>query len=159
MSFEYDKIVMTKNNVFMGKGFCNQGLFVLSISKVMNGNSSSAYLVDSYNVWHVRLRYASGGYIKKMQSLSLINNIDYSGLSKCQICATSKLTKRTCGSVSRETKLLELIHYVLGDSKQTMTRLPEQHSPMPPLDLQLLPHQQAKKCFKTLDPFLLEDNI
>ena len=77
MSFESDKIVMTKNNVFMGKGFCNQGLFVLSISKVMNGNSSSAYLVDSYNVWHVRLRYASGGYIKKMQSLSLINNIDY----------------------------------------------------------------------------------
>ena len=44
--------------------------------------------------------------IKKMQTLGLINNIDYSGLSKCQICATSKITKKTCGSVSRETKLL-----------------------------------------------------
>ena len=57
-----------------------------------------------------------------MQSLGLINNIDYSCLSKCQICATSKLTKKTCGSVSRETKLLEPIHSNLGDLKQTMTK-------------------------------------
>ena len=36
VSFESDRIVMTKNNIFMGKGFCNQGLFVLGISKVIN---------------------------------------------------------------------------------------------------------------------------
>ena len=36
MSFESNRIVMTKNNVFVGKRFCNQGLFVLSISEVMN---------------------------------------------------------------------------------------------------------------------------
>ena len=57
-----------------------------------------------------------------MQTLGLINNIDYSSLSKYQICSTSKLTKKTFGSVSRETKLLELIHYDLGGLKQTMTR-------------------------------------
>ena len=50
-----------------------------------------------------------------------INNIDYSGLRKCQICATSNLTKKTYESVTRETKLLELIHSDLGDLKQTMT--------------------------------------
>ena len=55
VSLESDRIVMTKNNVFVGKGFCNQGLFMLSISEIMNGNySSSAYLVDSYDVWHAR---------------------------------------------------------------------------------------------------------
>ena len=64
----------------------------------------------------------SSGYIKKMQTLGLINNIDYSGLSKCQICVTSKLTRKTCGSVTRETKLLELINYDLEDLKQIMTR-------------------------------------
>ena len=57
-----------------------------------------------------------------MQSLGLINNIDYLVLSKCQICVTSKLTKNTCGSMSRETKLLEPINFDLGDLKQTMTR-------------------------------------
>ena len=64
----------------------------------------------------------SSGYIKKMQTLGLINNIDYSGLSKCQICVTSKLSRKTCGLMTRETKLLELIHFDLGDLKQTMTR-------------------------------------
>ena len=29
VSFESDKILMTKNNVFVGKYYCNQGLFVL----------------------------------------------------------------------------------------------------------------------------------
>ena len=51
VSFESDKIVMAKNNIFVGKGFCNQGLFVLSIFEVINGNAtSSAYLVDSYDI-------------------------------------------------------------------------------------------------------------
>ena len=100
-----------------------QGLFILSISEVINGNaSSSASLIDSYDIWHARLGHVSSVYIKKMQTLRLINNIDYSSLSKCQICATSKLTRKTCGSMTRETKLLELIHYDLGDLKQTMTR-------------------------------------
>ena len=123
VSFESDKSIMTKDNIFVGKGFCNQGLFVLSISEVMNENAySSAYLVDSYDIWHARLGHVSSVYIKKMQTLGLLNNIDYLGLSKCQICATSKLTKKTCSSVTRETKLLELIHSDLGDLKQTMTR-------------------------------------
>ena len=42
VSFEYNKIVMTKNNVFVGKGFCNQGLSMLNISEFMNGSSFSS---------------------------------------------------------------------------------------------------------------------
>ncbi|OMO89770.1 Integrase, catalytic core [Corchorus capsularis] len=78
VSFESDKIVMTKNNVLVGKGYCNQGLFVLNIVNViMNGNaSSSAYMVDSMELWHARLGHVSISYIKKMQSLGLISNID-----------------------------------------------------------------------------------
>ena len=45
VSFEYDKIVMTKTNVFMRKGYCDQGLFVLNISEVINESESSAYIV------------------------------------------------------------------------------------------------------------------
>ena len=52
VSFEYDRFVMTKNNIFVGKGFYNQGLFVLNIYEVVNENSSySTYLIDSYYVW------------------------------------------------------------------------------------------------------------
>lgn len=31
VSFESDKIVMTRNSVLVGKGYCNQGLFVLNV--------------------------------------------------------------------------------------------------------------------------------
>ena len=79
-------------------------------------------MIDSYDIVHARLGHVNSGYIKRIQSLGLINNIDYSCLSKCQICATSKLTKKTCELVSRETKLLELIYYDLEDLKQTITR-------------------------------------
>jgi len=34
--FECDKIVMTKNNVFMGKEYYNHGCFVLNVANVMN---------------------------------------------------------------------------------------------------------------------------
>ena len=52
VSFESDRIVMKNNNIFVGKGFCNQGLFVLNTFEVINGNasSSSAYLVYSYDI-------------------------------------------------------------------------------------------------------------
>jgi len=36
VSFESDKIIMTKNNVFVGKGYCDEGLFVLNIAEVMH---------------------------------------------------------------------------------------------------------------------------
>ena len=36
ISFKSDKIVMARNNIFVGKGNCNQGLFVLNVSKIIN---------------------------------------------------------------------------------------------------------------------------
>jgi len=66
VSFESDKIVMTKNNVFVGKGYCDQGLFVLNISEVMNESESSAYIVDSYDIWHARLGHVNSSYVMKL---------------------------------------------------------------------------------------------
>ena len=45
-----DKIVMTKYNVFVGKGYCDQGFFVLNIYEIMNESESSAYIGDSYDI-------------------------------------------------------------------------------------------------------------
>ena len=58
-SFEFDKIVMTKNNVLIGKGYCNQGLFLFSVAEMNNDASSSASLIDSFDLWHGRLGHAS----------------------------------------------------------------------------------------------------
>ena len=41
--------------------------FVLNIDEIINKNaSSSAYLIDSIDIWHARLGHANISYIKKM---------------------------------------------------------------------------------------------
>ena len=93
VSFKFDKIVMTKNNVFAGKGYSDQGLFVLNISEIIN-KSSFAYIVDSYDMWHARLGHVNSSYVMKLQRLGLINMHDKQS-GKCDICVESKITKKT----------------------------------------------------------------
>ena len=54
--FELEKIMLTKNDTFVGKSYCNQGLFMLNVSEILNNkaSSSSAYIVVSCDVWHGR---------------------------------------------------------------------------------------------------------
>lgn len=42
VTFESDKIVMIKEGKFVGKGYCNQSLFMLSVFEIMNENASSS---------------------------------------------------------------------------------------------------------------------
>jgi len=69
VSFEYDKIVIIKNNVFVVKGYCDQGLFVLNVSEIISksGSMSSTYIVDSYDIWHARLGHVNSSYVIKLQ--------------------------------------------------------------------------------------------
>ena len=65
--YESDKIMLTKNDALVGKGYCNQGLFMLNVSKILNNKASStfSYIVVSFNVWHGRLGHVNFSYIKK----------------------------------------------------------------------------------------------
>ena len=94
---------MTKGDQFVGKGYCSQGLFVLNVLEIMNGNasSSSAYLIDSCDLWHGRLGHAGFSYIKKMKEIGLLRNVTTSDHDKCEICVESKSTKKSCKSVQR----------------------------------------------------------
>ena len=125
ISFESDKVVITKSGNFIGKGYCNQGLFILNVLEIINGNtSSSVYMLDSLDLWHGRLGHVNYSYLKRMKQLGLLNimSVPYDQ-EKCQVCVESKSTKKTCKSIQkRETELLELIHSDLGDFKNHMTR-------------------------------------
>ena len=43
-------------------------------------------------------------------------------MDKCEICAETKITKKPCKSITRETELFGLVYSDLGDLKYTMTR-------------------------------------
>ena len=52
---------------FFGKKYYSQGLFMLNVLEIMNENASttSAYLIDSCDLWHGRLGHVDFLYIKK----------------------------------------------------------------------------------------------
>jgi len=54
--------------------------------------------------------------VMKLQRLRLINTHDKQS-GKCDICVESKITKKTCYPVERQSELLGLIHSDLVDLK------------------------------------------
>ncbi|GKE22405.1 pol polyprotein, partial [Tanacetum coccineum] len=56
--FESDKFVLSKNQMYVGRGYAMNGMFKLNVMVVkneINKMNSSAYLIESSNVWHGRL--------------------------------------------------------------------------------------------------------
>ena len=54
--FVSDKVVISKNDMYVGKGYLSDGLFKLNVMTINNNknNDSSAYLLESDNLWHAR---------------------------------------------------------------------------------------------------------
>ena len=55
--FEFDKFELTKSGIYVGNGYMSNGLFKMNImtivSDFINKNTSSAYMLESSNIWHV----------------------------------------------------------------------------------------------------------
>lgn len=69
-----------KERNFCGKGYATEGLFKVKVTSVNynNGASSSAYIVDSYDMQHARLGHASCfSSIKNMMKIGLIPKHDF----------------------------------------------------------------------------------
>ncbi|KAL9447409.1 hypothetical protein AB3S75_014971 [Citrus x aurantiifolia] len=56
MVLESDRVVLSKNGMYVGKGYVNEGLFKLNVMTlkptINNKANSSAYLLESSNLWH-----------------------------------------------------------------------------------------------------------
>lgn len=85
VSIESNKIILTKNNIFVGKVNCNHELYVLNI---INDNIvASTYMIESISLWHTRVGHINNKYIKNMKSLGLISNLESSNFDKYKIYA------------------------------------------------------------------------
>ncbi|KAA0055836.1 ty1-copia retrotransposon protein [Cucumis melo var. makuwa] len=120
---EGDKVVLTKNGDFVGKGYLSNGLFVLNTISMNANASSSAYLIESVNLWHGRLGHVNFASIRKLKDMRLINTSETHETGKCSICIESKFHKKPFKPVEyRTTELLELIHSDLADFRTTASR-------------------------------------
>ena len=97
MVFESDRVVLSKNGMYVGKGYVNDGLFKLNVMtlkpKINNEASSSAYLLESSNLWHGRLGHVNFNSLCKLINMKHIPNFQIDLKHKCETCVEAKLTK------------------------------------------------------------------
>ena len=123
LTFESDKLVLTRNGDFVGKGFCNGGLFVLDVVSDNKTPTASVYIAESVSLWHSRLGHVNVASVKRLKQLSLIPDFSNTSFDKCEVCVEAKHPKKAFNkSVSRTSSLLELVHSDLGDFKNSMSR-------------------------------------
>ena len=97
--------------------------FVLNIVFINANAFSFAYIVESIDLWHGRLRHVNFASIKKLKDLKLINARESHETGECLVCVENKYFKKPFKPVViRSTELLELIHYDLTNLKNTTSR-------------------------------------
>ena len=104
---ESDNYVITKNGLFVGKGYACDGMFKINVEN-NKASTSSIYMLSSISFWHAHLCHINSRYMEIMSSLGLIQRLS-KYFFKYETCSQAKITK----SVVRSTKLLELIHFDL----------------------------------------------
>ena len=95
--FESDKFVLTKSGMLVGKGYLSNGLFKMNVMTVVpineNKNKSSAYLLESSNIWHERLGHVNFGTFHRLVNLNLLPKFQIDTNHKCETCVEAKLTR------------------------------------------------------------------
>ena len=83
---------------------------------------TSSYVLESSNIWHVRLGHVKYTSIKKLMNMGLLPNFDCPS-EKCQVCVESKFSKAPFHSVdNRVSEPLDLIHTNICDMKSIPSR-------------------------------------
>lgn len=81
---ESNQVIISKNGVFVGKGYSCEGMFKVNINELLN---VSVYLVDSPFLWHARLGYLNFTSLKYMYKHDYMSIKGEIRNNKCEICA------------------------------------------------------------------------
>ena len=120
---EAGKIVLTKNGEFVGKGYRSGCLYVLQTLIDNENASTSAYIVESLDLWHARIGHLNTKSLNRLHAMGFIPNLDDKSHKKCEVCVEAKYTRRPFNSVKERTSdLLDLVHSDLADFRNTESR-------------------------------------
>ena len=116
---ESDKLILSKNEIFVGKGYVIDVMYKLSsINKEVFG---CAYIVDSSYLWHARLGHLNFKYLKFMLKHGMIS-YKHDDEKKCEICIQAKMTKKPFSKSERNSIMLELVHSDVCELNGVLTR-------------------------------------
>lgn len=121
--YEAEKLILSRNGVFVGKGYSYDGMVKLCIANnAINNNDASAYMVDSVSLWHGRLAHVGISTTKRMIKCGLIFCDNVNKFKKCEKCVKSKMVKKPFRNVERNSQLLDLIHLDICELNGILTR-------------------------------------
>ena len=106
----------------------SNGLFKLNVMTIVpsikniNKNTSSAYMLESSNVWHGRLGHVNYNTLSRLINMECLPKFKIDPNHKNEICVESKLAKTSFQSIERSSEPLELIHSDICDLEFIQTR-------------------------------------
>ncbi|XP_075473366.1 uncharacterized protein LOC142504375 [Primulina tabacum] len=105
--FESDKFFITKNGVFVGKGYQENGLFKMNVMNVYRHEAKNkvndyVYLFESYNLWHERLGHVNFNTLQRLINLNVLPAFKRNPREKCEICVEEKMAKTPFHSERKE---------------------------------------------------------
>ncbi|CAM8922385.1 unnamed protein product [Rhodiola kirilowii] len=122
--YEADNYVLSKGGIFVGKGYLCNGMFKLSLNKIVSSiymNCEHEISTQSMNshvhiakLWHARLGHVHYKRLRKMSKHDLIPSFNMN-IDKCRTCMLTKITRQPFSKVTRESNILDLIHSDLCD--------------------------------------------
>ena len=104
--FVSDNFILTKNGMYVGKGYMSNRLFKMNVTTVVpltknsnNKNTSSAYMLESSNVWHGRLGHVNYDTLRRLINMECLPKFKIDPNHKCEICVESKLIRTSFHSI------------------------------------------------------------
>ena len=127
--FVSNNFILTKNGMYVGKGYMSNGLFKMNVMTVVppikninKKNTSSSYMLESSNVWLGRLGHVNYDTLRRLNNMECLPKFQIYPNKKCEICVESKLTRTSFLSIERSSEPIELIHSDICDMKFIQTR-------------------------------------
>lgn len=115
-----DLYTITKNGIFVGKGYATDGMFKLNVE--LNKISPSVYSLCDFNIWHARLCHVNKRVISNACNFGLIPKLNVNDSNKCEYCSQAKITKTSHKLIIKKSDPLDLIHSDICELDGTLTR-------------------------------------
>ena len=87
--FESDKFVLSKSVMYVGKGYMSDGMWKLNVMTIIksyiNKVSTSAYILESSNLWHGRLGHVNYDTLIRLINLNHIPTFQIDAKHLCEL--------------------------------------------------------------------------
>ena len=106
LTFESNKVIINKNDNFIGRDYISNHVLKLNVTKVESNKIIPSFVqsIEFSNFWHGRFDHVNYNIVKRMMNLNLIPKYDINTNKKNKIYVQSKQLKKSFKIVHKKIK-------------------------------------------------------